>query len=644
MSAHYSTEPPPTASATLHTTAGPLHISLFAKQAPLACKNFLQHCLDGYYVGTIFHRIVPDFVIQGGDPTGTGSGGSSIYEDPEFEYDPEGRDPNEKVVFKDELHSRLRFNRRGLVGMAKGEDGSYGSQFFITLANCERELNGTCTLFGRIEGESIYNVVRISEVELVEGTERPVYAVRITGSEVGELGPFAGKLKKRERVAIKKDEEKAPTVKRKKKGKGGKVLLSFGGDEAEDAEMPFAPNKPKFNTKLVGEGDVLEQEQKKGAPLRPEEEGPLREEVKPPISTVSAATTKEEIQSRKRPRSRSLSQTRSRSISRSPDPERGNKRREAHRPKTPDPLTQIPLPDLEHPRRSPTSPPPPEKDDSYLARTNREIAALKASMRRDVVTVPADTGKKKSALEPMMPEKSIRGRKRPGIIDGVAKGSSTNGTTGFSSAADDEALKLFNAFKARLESADAQANHHHKHDEKSSSSNNKKPPSGPHKDPNPGAPAAEAEQDEEAQLCDLHFIANCQSCRSWDNPDPESLGGVGAGGNENETADDDPRSWMTHELRFGKDTLGKDLNWKREHDQDVDSLVVIDPREREKEIIGERRRGRDRDRDRERDRHMGRDRERDRDVIRDKERDRERERERKRYRMPEMEWDRERRR
>lgn len=158
MSAHYTTEPPPTASATLHTTFGPIHIALFANQTPLTCKNFLQHCLDNYYAGTIFHRIVPDFIVQGGDPTGTGSGGTSIYEYPEFEYDPEARDPNEKVVLRDELHSRLRFNRRGLVGMAKSEDGTYGSQFFITLANAERELNGQCTLFGRVEGDSIYNV------------------------------------------------------------------------------------------------------------------------------------------------------------------------------------------------------------------------------------------------------------------------------------------------------------------------------------------------------------------------------------------------------------------------------------------------------------------------------------------------------
>src|SRR5207248_8774842 len=124
MSTHYTTEPPPTATALLHTTAGPLTLSLFAAQTPLTCRNFLQHLLDGYYNDTLFHRVVPGFVIQAGDPTGTGEGGESIYEqEREFEtYDAEwarmlGREKGEKVLFGDELHSRLRFGRRGLVGM-----------------------------------------------------------------------------------------------------------------------------------------------------------------------------------------------------------------------------------------------------------------------------------------------------------------------------------------------------------------------------------------------------------------------------------------------------------------------------------------------------------------------------------------------
>ncbi|OKL59894.1 Peptidyl-prolyl isomerase cwc27 [Talaromyces atroroseus] len=541
MSSHYNTEPPPTASVTLNTTIGPLHISLFAKQTPLACKNFIQHCLDGYYTDTVFHRIVPGFVIQGGDPTGTGSGGSAIYEDPEFEYDPEGRDPNEKVVFHDEIHSRLRFNRRGLVGMAKSEDGTYGSQFFITLANTERQMNGQCTMFGRIEGDSIYNVVKIAEAELVEGTERPVYAIKITGCEVGEMGPFEGKLKKREKVAgaIEPSKPEAVTVKKKKKGKGSKTLLSFGVDEAEEGEENFAAvksKKPKFNTNLVSAGDSLE--------------------LDPKVTSVSrrASTTE-----KKQPTKRSLSPA--------PLPSANNKVQKT-RPKSPDPYAQVPVKDPEEPERSPSETPPPAARQSILERTNAQIASLKASMRRDV-TILTETGRKKSALEAMIPETSIRGRKRPAPgsvgMNGGGKNGGRGGTAGegYSSAADTEALKLFNAFKAKLENSDAKS--HQDTKTKEHTRNDTKLP--------------EEVEDEEAQLCDLHFIANCKSCQNWD----QTADGLSA---DRHDQDDNAMDWMSHRLQFGKDTLGKDLNWKKKHQEDVDSLMVIDPREKEKEPSG----------------------------------------------------------
>ena len=531
MSAHYTTEPNPTASATLNTTFGPLHISLFATQTPLTCRNFLQHCQDGYYTDTIFHRVVPGFIIQGGDPTGTGSGGTSIYEDPEFEYDPEARDPNEKVVLRDELHSRLRYNRRGLVGMAKSEDGTYGSQFFITLGNTERELNGQCTLFGRIEGDSIYNMVKIAEAERVEGTERPVYPVKITSCEIGELGPLAGKIKKRQITATRttKTEDK-PAPKKKKKNKGGKTLLSFGDDGDGDEDMPIRPAKPKFNSSLVTDTNVTDSHKPAQGP-------------KP---------------TRKRPRSPS------------PEPK--------HRPKTPEPETQLPLPKPESPERSPSPPPPAAAaaapKQSFLSRTNAEIENLKASMRRTAHTGPADTGPKKSALEAMIPETAIRGRRRPPPGTSVSTNGS-NGITGFSSA-DNETLKLFNAFKAKLENADSTSAPTHKTTAQ---------------DAKPSTETQEAD-DEEAQLCDLHFIANCQSCQSWDDDQTAEGGKAGAA--------EDEEGWLTHELRFGKDTLGKDLNWKREHPEEADSLMVIDPREKEKEYVGGKRRGLERDRERDR--------------------------------------------
>ena len=167
----------------LHTTAGPIPLSLFATQTPLTCRNFLQHSLDGYYDGVLVHRIAAGFVIQTGDPSGTGEGGENIYEDKEFErYDKVwakllGREEREKIVFKDEVHSRLKFNRRGLLGMAKQSDGGYGSQFFITTV-ATPWLDGKHTIFGEVvEGMDV--VLKISEAPRDMTNDMPLKPIKI---------------------------------------------------------------------------------------------------------------------------------------------------------------------------------------------------------------------------------------------------------------------------------------------------------------------------------------------------------------------------------------------------------------------------------------------------------------------------------
>ncbi|KAH0547869.1 hypothetical protein GP486_008390, partial [Trichoglossum hirsutum] len=249
MATVYNLEPTPTAKVLLTTTSGDILLELFAKQTPLASRNFLQHCLDGYYDSTIFHRLVPGFIIQGGDPTGTGEGGESIYND------------QANNVFADEFHSRLKFNRRGLLGMANGgQRDDNGSQFFLTLEKTE-ELNGKNTLFGRVVGDTIYNVMKMSEAELVDGTERPMYPTKVLGAEV-LVNPFEDMVVRERRVA---DEAgiKKKVGKRKAKRKGGKALLSFGGEEEGDDDDDehgdgdgevVIKKKPKFNTKLVTAG------------------------------------------------------------------------------------------------------------------------------------------------------------------------------------------------------------------------------------------------------------------------------------------------------------------------------------------------------------------------------------------------------
>ncbi|MDO4855112.1 MAG: peptidylprolyl isomerase [Limosilactobacillus gorillae] len=100
--------------ATIKTNQGDIKIQLFEKQAPKTVKNFVELAKKGYYKGVIFHRVIPDFMIQGGDPTGTGAGGESIY----------GR------TFEDEFSEEL-FNFKGALSMANAGPNTNGSQFFI---------------------------------------------------------------------------------------------------------------------------------------------------------------------------------------------------------------------------------------------------------------------------------------------------------------------------------------------------------------------------------------------------------------------------------------------------------------------------------------------------------------------------------
>ncbi|KAK2521216.1 Cwc27 [Columba livia] len=198
MSNIYIQEPPTNGKVLLRTTAGDIDIELWSKEAPKACRNFIQLCMEEYYNNTIFHRVVPGFIVQGGDPTGTGSGGDSIYGAP----------------FKDEFHSRLRFNRRGLVAMANAGPHDNGSQFFFTLGRAD-ELNNKHTIFGKVTGDTIYNMLRLAEVE-VDKEERPLSPHKIRSSEV-LFNPFDDIVPRPNRK-LKKDKPEEETKKSKVKG------------------------------------------------------------------------------------------------------------------------------------------------------------------------------------------------------------------------------------------------------------------------------------------------------------------------------------------------------------------------------------------------------------------------------------------
>src|SRR5436305_8283327 len=130
-------------SATLHTNHGAIGIELFAEDAPKTVENFTKLARDGFYDGVIFHRIIPDFMIQGGDPTGTGRGGPGY-------------------TFEDEINDRKV--ERGALAMANAGPNTNGSQFFIVTTDAAPWLDGKHTVFGRVTG----GMDAVDSIEAVE--------------------------------------------------------------------------------------------------------------------------------------------------------------------------------------------------------------------------------------------------------------------------------------------------------------------------------------------------------------------------------------------------------------------------------------------------------------------------------------------
>ena len=142
--------------ATMQTNQGTLEIELFDDDAPKTVENFKKLARDGFYDGIIFHRVIPDFMIQGGDPTGTGSGGPGYQFEDEF---------NENKV------------ERGALAMANSGPNTNGSQFFIVTADACPWLDGKHTVFGRVtNGMDIADA--ISNVDTGPG-DKPRDEVRI---------------------------------------------------------------------------------------------------------------------------------------------------------------------------------------------------------------------------------------------------------------------------------------------------------------------------------------------------------------------------------------------------------------------------------------------------------------------------------
>jgi peptidylprolyl isomerase len=142
----------------LETTQGKIELELFPDIAPLAVENFTTHVKNGYYNGIAFHRIIKNFMIQGGDPTESGTGGESIWKKP----------------FKDEFKNKT-FDKPGVLAMANRGPHTNGSQFFITTVPTPW-LNGHHTIFGQATADSMATVNKLNNVATLgqRGGDKPL--------------------------------------------------------------------------------------------------------------------------------------------------------------------------------------------------------------------------------------------------------------------------------------------------------------------------------------------------------------------------------------------------------------------------------------------------------------------------------------
>ncbi len=147
--------------AVIETNFGTIEVALRPDIAPKATENFIKHAEDGYYNGVIFHRVIKGFMIQGGDPTGTGRGGKSIW----------------GSAFEDEFSDTAKFTKPGILAMANSGPKTNGSQFFISTA-ATPWLNNKHTIFGEVvKGYDI--VQKIESTKVTPGDSRPVEEVKI---------------------------------------------------------------------------------------------------------------------------------------------------------------------------------------------------------------------------------------------------------------------------------------------------------------------------------------------------------------------------------------------------------------------------------------------------------------------------------
>ena len=145
--------------ATLHTNHGPIEVELFDEDAPKTVENFHKLAGDGFYDGVVFHRVIPDFMIQGGDPTGTGMGGPGY-------------------TFEDEFNDHKV--ERGALAMANAGPNTNGSQFFVVTAEATPWLDGKHTVFGRVSnGMDVVDTMSGAATDANDTPREPILIERV---------------------------------------------------------------------------------------------------------------------------------------------------------------------------------------------------------------------------------------------------------------------------------------------------------------------------------------------------------------------------------------------------------------------------------------------------------------------------------
>ncbi|CAK4659085.1 hypothetical protein LEN26_005537 [Aphanomyces euteiches] len=251
----------------LNTNFGAINLEVDCDMVPRTCDNFLGLCAKGYYNGTIFHRIIRGFMMQGGDPSGTGTGGESIW----------GKS------FKDEFDSRLLHKERGVLSMANAGPNTNNSQFFITFKECHY-LDNKHSVFGRVVG----GLEILDEIEAVstDKNDRPYSKVQIQNVQVFE-NPFA-QYEEAEAQGITVDEVKRKEAASVVQGtviKVGDDWIAYDG--VMDAPAVALPSNPEPSGAGVGKYLQLPaKKEMKSAAVATTDEAPVYKKAKVPAKTT----------------------------------------------------------------------------------------------------------------------------------------------------------------------------------------------------------------------------------------------------------------------------------------------------------------------------------------------------------------------